>query len=160
MSFDSWYRGYHPVLVAALIVVAGDPDAAADAADEALVRALERWDAVQVMASPEGWTYRVGVNLLRRRARRRELERRVLARRSPVAPDPPAAIDLGVWQAVQVLTVRQREAIALRYLLDLSETEVAEAMGVAVGTASATLAIARNRLAVMIGDAGNAEVRK
>jgi RNA polymerase sigma factor (sigma-70 family) len=143
MSFEAWYVGYHPTLVAALTVVAGDRDAGRDAADEALVRALERWDRVQAMDSPEGWTYRVGVNLLRRRGRRRALERRHLARPEP-APSLVDAAD--VWLVVCALPRRQREAIALRYLLGLSEAEVAETMGVAVGTASATLASARVRL--------------
>jgi RNA polymerase sigma-70 factor, ECF subfamily len=145
MSFETWYLGYHPILVAALTVVAGDRDAGRDAADEALVRALERWERVQAMDSPEGWTYRVGVNLLRRRGRRRALERRHLARTGPApAQSPNDATD--VWLVVCALPRRQREAIALRYLLGLSEAEVADTMGVAVGTASATLASARVRL--------------
>ena len=53
-------------------------------------------------------------------------------------------------EVVKSLPRRQREAIALRYLLDLPEVGVAEAMGVAVGTASATLASARARLAVLL----------
>ena len=159
MTFDGWYRRYHPVLVAALTVVSGDPDAAADAGDEALVRALERWDAVSAMESPEGWTYRVGVNLLRRRAHRRHVERRLLARPAET-PSIPEEIDPEVWRVVQTLSTRQREAIALRYLLDLPEAEVAKAMGVAVGTASATLATARSRLSALLTKDENVEVGK
>ena len=77
MSFEDWYRGAHPGLVAALTVVAADPDLARDATDEAMVRALERWDRVERMASPVGWTYQVGVNVLRRKARQSALERRL-----------------------------------------------------------------------------------
>jgi len=40
----------------------------------------------------------------------------------------------------------------LRYVAELSEQEVAAAMGVAEGTASATLSSARRHLAQMLGD--------
>src|SRR5436190_4939123 len=107
MLFEEWYRGFHATLFAALLVVAGDWDAAQDAADEALVRALERWDRVRRMHSPEGWTYTVGVNVLRRRARRSAAEPAFLEELPATEMQPE------VWQAVHQLTRRQREAIAL-----------------------------------------------
>ena len=149
MSFEDWYRGAHPGLLAALTVVAADRDLARDATDEAMVRALERWDRVERMASPAGWTYRVGVNILRRKARRSALERRLLRRPESV---PPRELHPEVWDAIRSLPKRQREAVALRYLLDMSEAEVAEAMGVAVGTASATLVAARAALSDRLGE--------
>jgi RNA polymerase sigma-70 factor (ECF subfamily) len=156
MSFDGWYRGYHPVLVAALTVVAGDGSVASDAADEALVRAYERWSRVETMSSPEAWTYTVGVNLLRRRARRAAIEERFMHRRQRQL----GSLELRpeVWDAVRRLPARQREAIALRYLLDLPEKQVADVMGVAVGTASATLATARRALAAALQDDDSVEV--
>jgi RNA polymerase sigma-70 factor (ECF subfamily) len=157
MEFDGWYRTYHPVLVAALTVVAGNGSAGRDAADEALVRAYERWHRVAVMTSPEAWTYTVGVNLVRRRARRASVEAR-LGIRTDRRPAAPPELRLDVWDAVRDLPPRQREAIALRYLLDLSETQVADVMGIAVGTASATLATARRALAVALDDDQISEV--
>jgi RNA polymerase sigma-70 factor (ECF subfamily) len=53
---------------------------------------------------------------------------------------------LEVWDAVRGLPPQQRTAIALRYLLDLSQAEIATAMGIAPGTVSATLHAARRRL--------------
>lgn len=53
MSFEDCYVGIHPVLVAALTLVSGDREVARDAADEALVRALELWSRVGVVRSPE-----------------------------------------------------------------------------------------------------------
>jgi RNA polymerase sigma-70 factor, ECF subfamily len=147
MSFSSWYQGYYARLLAALTVVAGDSELAADATAEAFTRALEGWDRASTMTSPEGWTYRVGLNVLRRRMRRAKLERRMLGRPEPATP---AELHPEVWQAVKELSPRQREAIALRYLLGMSEAEVAEALGVAVGTASATLSAARSRLATLL----------
>lgn len=153
-----WYRGFYATLLGTLTVVAADSDLAADATHEVFLRALERWDRVSVMASPEGWAYRVGVNVLRRRARRRAVERRLVGRR--VEPGMPGELRVEVWEAVRALPPRQRQAIALRYLLGFSESEVAETMGVATGTASATLSAARSRLAGLLGREDVAEVER
>lgn len=156
MSFSAWYRSFYPTLLAALTVVAADVDLAADATDEAFVRALERWDRVSIMDSPEGWTYRVGVNVLRRRARRWAIERRLGNRADEM--DAPAELRVEVWEAVKTLPARQRQAIALRYLLEFTEAEVAQTMGIALGTASATLAGGRAHLAALLGRDDLAEV--
>jgi RNA polymerase sigma-70 factor, ECF subfamily len=57
---------------------------------------------------------------------------------------------LEVWDAVQRLPLRQRTAVALHYLSDLPQKDVATAMGVAQGTVAATLHEARRRLAVTL----------
>ncbi len=82
-SFSDFYREVHPRLVASLAAVCGDAELAADAADEAAVRALERWDRVGNMSNPAGWTYQVALNDLKRRGRRRELVRVLLRRERP-----------------------------------------------------------------------------
>ena len=75
-DFEAWYRAEHPALLPSLTLMSGAPDLAREVVDEALVRALERWDRVGSMASPGGWTYGVAVNCLRRHQRRSLLERR------------------------------------------------------------------------------------
>ncbi|MGH2739088.1 MAG: RNA polymerase sigma factor [Actinomycetota bacterium] len=44
------------------------------------------------------------------------------------APEPPEA-NPGVWEAVESLPPKQRAAVALRYVLDLSHREIARIMG-------------------------------
>src|SRR3546814_14963886 len=88
LDFESWYRREHPRLLASIVLVSGQPDLAREAVDEALVRALERWDRVSAMASPGGWTYRVALNCLRRRTRPAAMDRRLIP---PVVRGPPAA---------------------------------------------------------------------
>jgi RNA polymerase sigma factor (sigma-70 family) len=46
-----------------------------------------------------------------------------------VAGEDPAAPDEGVWSAVAALAPRQRAAVALRYIGDLSHREIAAAIG-------------------------------
>ena len=144
-SFDGWYRAEHPRLLGLLTVVAADADVAREITSEAFVRALERWDRVSEMTSPSAWTYRVGVNLLRRRLRRAAIERRLRPDVPPLVAPP--AVESELWDAVRALPPRQRTAVALRYVCDLPQEEIAAVMEVAVGTVSATLTAARRRLA-------------
>ena len=149
-NFETWYRAEHPRMLAALAVVARDPDLAQDVAAEAFARAFQRWDRVGEMDSPGGWTYRVALNVLRRRARRAALERRLLPRLAPPAAITVPAYAVEVWQVVTGLAPRMRTAVALRYLGGLTEAEVADVMGIAPGTVAATLHEARRRLAALL----------
>lgn len=147
LDFDSWYEEQHPRVLAALTVASGRPDVAAEATDEAFVRAYERWGRVQRMESPGGWLYRVALNDLRRRCRRQAIERELLRRQpEPPAVEAPPLPAAHVWEAVRSLPDRQRVAVALRYVLDLPESEVARVMGVTRGSVSASLTTARQRL--------------
>ena len=52
-----------PRLVGSLTLYCGDRLLAEEIAQEALVRAFERWGRVGAMASPEAWAYRTAFNL-------------------------------------------------------------------------------------------------
>ncbi len=138
--FEDWYTAYHPRLVTVLVGITGDRHEAIDAADEALVRALERWDRVSAMDSPEGWTYAVALNLVRRSARRRSRRRDAETRAR--SGDRTAELDganAELWALVAGLPERQRTAVVLRTVAGLTEPEIATVMGVARGTVSSTL---------------------
>ena len=151
-AFAAWYRSEHPRLLAAMTVVTRDLHTAQDVTSEAFARALAAWTRVSAMESPTGWTYRVALNVARRRARRAALEQRLLRRMVPPDAGLPEERSIELWDAVRALPPRARTAIALRYAAGLSEAEVATAMNVAVGTASATLSAARRTLAIALGD--------
>lgn len=90
------------------------------------------------MGSPEGWTYRVAVNLARSRRRRlaarRDREEWVARHGAALTDDPPVADALVVRAALQRLPLRQRTALVLRFFDDLPVAETAEVMGCAAGT--------------------------
>ncbi|HSJ21079.1 MAG TPA: sigma-70 family RNA polymerase sigma factor [Nocardioidaceae bacterium] len=134
-----------------LLVIGGDAEAARDAVAEAFSRAYERWPRVGSMDSPSGWVYRVALNDLRRRMRRRALESRLLLRER-LHPIPPPDIDPELWDAVGALPRRQREAIVLRHVGDLTERDVASVLRISEGAASAALVAARRRLAEQLTD--------
>ena len=62
------------------------------------------------------------------------------------------ATRLSVREAIATLPARQREAVVLRYLADLSLADVADAMGCAIGTVKATLHQAMQSMRVELDD--------
>ncbi len=152
-SFDDWFRAEHPrVLSAVLIVCAGDIGKAEDATNDAFVTAYEKWDRVSAMESPRGWVTKVAIN----RAKRSFMRRRPHV---PLANDDAAILavddtsaDHELWAAVNKLSARQRNAIVLRYIDDLSQADVATELGIAGGTVAATLNHARRNLRIELED--------
>jgi RNA polymerase sigma-70 factor (ECF subfamily) len=152
-DFDAWYAVTRPTMASALTAWCGDPSLAADALDEAFVRAIERWDRVRSMDQPAGWVWRTATNVARRRMRRHGLEGRALRRHSAgraAATRELSGDDVDLRRALLTLTERQRTAIVLHYIADLPVSEVAVLMGIATGTVSATLHQSRTLLAARL----------
>jgi RNA polymerase sigma factor (sigma-70 family) len=64
----------------------------------------------------------------------------------PPDPSPPDADAIDVRRAIATLPRRQREAVILRYFLDLDVVDVATVMGTSEGTAKSTLSRGRDNL--------------
>jgi DNA-directed RNA polymerase specialized sigma24 family protein len=157
-DFDEWYADQRPRVYVSLLALSGDADLAAEATDEAFTRAVAQWRRERTMDSPGGCSQRVALNVLRRRMRRRRFERRALPRL--VGRDHEMMPTGDVWDLVRALPERQRVAVVLRYVADLTEPDIAIAMGIARGTVASTLAAARARLAgVLIDDDVEEEVK-
>jgi RNA polymerase sigma factor (sigma-70 family) len=115
-------------------------DDAEDVAQEAFARLLGRHSALRDGAAAIGYVRATVCNLTRNRARHLGVVRRAAPRLVPMDGQSleQAAIAREdhheVLAAVAALPSRQREAVVLRYWLELSEAEIAAAMGVAAGT--------------------------
>ncbi len=154
-TFDRCYREHRDRLIATVNAATRcGADLATDAVDEAFVRALAKWSRVERMDAPVGWIFTVARNVVHKTRGRRSVESD-LARRAVATPGavPVVATEAQweLWDAVAALPDREREAVALRYLGDLTELQVAETMGVAPGTVAATLHAARKHLAASLG---------
>lgn len=126
----------YPKLVGALTHHFGDRWLAEELTQEALVRACDHWTRVRTLSSPVGWAFHVGANLGRSRMRRRAAERRARQRHGPdriVHRDTDTADRLVVQQALTQLTPAQREAVVLRYFLELTAEEAATVTGSSAG---------------------------
>src|SRR5262245_66436788 len=155
------YHGCYRRLVAQVYAFTTDLTEAQDAVQEAFARALARPKALSDVESPEAWLRTVAINVVRRRWRRRKLLDTILLRDRPVArlvePEPePDRTDLR--DALTQIPPQFREVIVLHYLADLPVDEVAEVLGVPVGTVKSRLSRGRAALADHLGDYRASEV--
>lgn len=134
---SAFHAAHHGRLVGSLTLYVGDRDVAADLVDEAMLRAFRRWEHVSSLDAPAAWVWRVATNLATSHLRRRGAFRRAFTRltggvpqHEAVAPVADHAWRLDVRDAVAQLPHRQREALILRYYLELSVAETADRMDV------------------------------
>ncbi len=146
VGLEALFRSSYDGLVRLASAITDEPR---DAVQDAFVEAYRRWPQVCTYDNPAAWVRRVAVNKALDRARRRGSERRGIARlvhRELAAPETATAERLDVRAAISALPERQRLAVVLYYLGDLSVDEVAETMAVSAGTVKAALHAARSRL--------------
>jgi RNA polymerase sigma-70 factor (ECF subfamily) len=155
------FRLYHDPLVRYLTRRLGDRDWAEEVAQETFLRALRQ----ESIASERAWLFAVATNLVRDEARRdarrrRHLELLVQEERAREEAEPAEGAQLASLEAEQE---RAREAALARRAVDalaerdrlallmreegLDYGEIAEALGLSVGSIGTTLSRARRRLA-------------
>jgi RNA polymerase sigma-70 factor, ECF subfamily len=149
--FETFYRRELPRLVALARALCGNA-IADDVAQEAMLAAYRKWDAISSYDKPEAWVRRVCVNLATSHLRRRAVEARAMARLSNRRELPALAVDNEVfWTEVRRLPRRQAQAAALRYVYDLSVADIAATLGVTEGSAKVHLGRGRQALARQFG---------
>src|SRR5437773_11042306 len=126
VSFATFYDEHYGAVCRGLSVALGDAPRAEEAAQEAFTRAYVRWRRVSQMDRPAGWVYVTAVRVAtrRRHARSVRVEPRSVGDVADVVVERES-----LAEAIDHLAERQRLAIVLRYGLDLSVDDVAEAMG-------------------------------
>lgn len=131
-DFARFCEEQHRRLVASTTAFCGDALLAEEIAQEALVKACERWERVRVMDAPGAWLHRVALNLARSRFRRKAIERRVMSgqREADHHRDADVADAVDLHRALAELAPRRRTVVVLRHVAGLSVTETAEAMGI------------------------------
>ncbi len=148
---DRLFREYHGPLVRYLTRRLGDRDWAEEVAQETFLRALRQ----RTLANERAWLFTVATNLVRDAARRESRRRRRLdllrAEESErMVESPASAMERAEEQArarraLEQLPERDREALLMREE-GLNYEEIAEALGLSVGSVGTTLARARRRL--------------
>ncbi|HSQ39240.1 MAG TPA: RNA polymerase sigma factor [Anaerolineales bacterium] len=132
-----------------------DPDEAEDAVQEVFVSALRSLDSFRGDSSLKTWLFSITINLCRSRYQRGQRRTRLrqilesLFRADQTGPESEAIrheADSALWRAVRALDEKHRIPIILRYYHDLPAAEVAEMLGIPVGTVHSRLNHARERL--------------
>lgn len=148
VEFQSFVIGRWPRLMRTAFLLTGEQHAAEDLVQSALERVYVSWHKVRAADDPDAYVRRVVINMHARRHRRKLKEILApggdsgLAHELPESGDRMAQADdrSGLLTALGQLPPRQREAVVLRYWEDLSETQVARAMGCSVGSVKSNAA--------------------
>jgi RNA polymerase sigma-70 factor (ECF subfamily) len=141
-----------------------NPDDADDATQEVFLSALRSLDSFRAEASFKTWLFRITVNVCRsrlQRFKRREMLKQILQSLFHVRGDqlPPESeaiqneADAALWHAVHALDEKHRIPIVLRYYHELPVADIAEMLGVPVGTVHSRLNHARERLRMLLKEA-------
>jgi RNA polymerase sigma-70 factor (sigma-E family) len=149
------YQSHALALVKLAVLMTGDQPTAEDVVHDAFLGLYRRWHALHDADKALGYLRSSVLNGCRS-------VHRVRIRRQGVALDPPRDADSAEAEAMlgeahrEVLTAlrrlprRQREAVVLRYYLDMTEEQAAQAMGVARGTVKSATSRGLSALARML----------
>jgi RNA polymerase sigma-70 factor (sigma-E family) len=136
-DFDAWVAARGPGLLRLAYTLAGNKADAEDVVQEALARALPRWDRISRVGDVDAYVRRMVVNGHTSWWRRfRRLESPVEQVRGGQVAGPGEGFDdrRRLWLACQALPEPQRTAIVLRYYEQLEYAEIAELTGVREGS--------------------------
>lgn len=153
------HRDHYTSLVRLATLVLGDVGLAEQITQDAFVKLHLRWGGLRRLDRAPAYLRSAVLNASRSHLRHRKVSDRHDSRRTAApAVETPEAAALGradherVVAALRRLPGRQREAIALRYYLDLPEAEIAAAMGVSAGSVKTHLHRGLAALALPLGE--------
>ncbi|MEP6761859.1 MAG: SigE family RNA polymerase sigma factor [Sporichthyaceae bacterium] len=137
-GFSPYMAARWPALVRSAVLLGSSRHEAEDLAQTTLIRCYTAWNRVEAAADPDAYVYKVLVNSLASSRRRRWWGERPTADVPVADTSPDAADDLATRDALLAalaeLPTTQRQVLVLRYYADLTESQVARVLGVAVGT--------------------------
>ena len=130
--------------------VTGSYESAHNAVQEGFARALRKRRQYAGRGSLEGWVWRIVLRTALEQ--RRPGEELPLEAADPVFVEPER--DLALAAAVRALPPRRRLVVFLRYFADLPYQTIAEVLAIDAGTVAATLAQAKESLALTLDEEG------
>jgi RNA polymerase sigma-70 factor (sigma-E family) len=149
LAFGEYVRTRSRALLRAAQAMTGNKSDAEDLVQATLVKAYQSWDRISDPAALDTYVRRVMVNTHISGWRRRRLDEYP----TDDLPDSPEADATGdadlrdvVQRAIDRLPRQMRAAVMLRFYDDMTEPEVAAALGISIGTVKSTVARAVAKL--------------
>jgi len=158
-DFAQFVRARWSPLYKLAYLLAASPTGAEDLLQATLEKAYVNWARIMRMEYPEAYVRRMLANTLVSGRRRAWIGEQPFGELPETAGDSlelPVLDRAVLWPLVCALPTRQRAVIVLRYYEDLTEEQIAEALGCATGTvkSQASSAVAALRRAVAAADIG------
>lgn len=148
-EFREYVQARGPALLRAATRLTGDGVEAEDLLQAALAKTYLAWDRIHDRAAMDGYVRRAMVNTQISWWRRRKLD----IYPTDELPERPVDDDTrrsdmhdALGRALDRLPERQRLAVMLRYYEDMPEAEIAEVLGISVGTVKSTVSRAVAKL--------------
>lgn len=157
-ALGDFYAESYARLVGVVGAIVGDRQEAEEAVQDAFVRLLGQWPKVAHYDDPEAWVRKVALGFASNRRRKLRNGLRAVSRlgATPHGAAPSGdAVDLR--RALSALPQPQRAVIVLQDL-GLGVQDIANQLGIPVGTVKSRLARARNALAPLLREDSNDHV--
>ena len=135
-ALEQLYAAHWRQLVRLSVLLVRDQGLAEEIVQDAFVAVHGRWSRLRDPDHALAYLRQAGVNRSRSALRHRAVVNRHAASvRAVDTPDPTPDTDRreAVLDALRALPDRQREVLALRYYLELSEAEIADTLGISRG---------------------------
>lgn len=150
------YESHYRALVREAALLVGDITTAEDVVQDCFIALHRAWWRVRDTSSALFYLRRSVINKSRSVLRRRAVAGRHLQARPPDLPSAEESALAGVQrssvlEALSALPSRQREVVILRYYADLSEAEIADALGISRGAVKSHTARAKGSLRTVLG---------
>jgi len=149
-AYDELVRAHQEAAFRAAYLITHDAADAQDVAQEAFIRAFDALGRFDARRPFRPWLLRIATNLalnrLKASKRRQAMAERYGARAVETQDTPTIEANVlkrergrRVWDAIGRLKPDDQRLLVLRYFLELSEAELAQAFGVAAGTIKSRL---------------------
>ena len=140
-AVESLYASHYRQLVRLSVLLVRDVETAEEVVQDSFVAMHGRWRTLKEPEKGLAYLRQTVVNRSRSVLRHRGVQARHADAERPVVRDLPGADEAALvterrgtlLDALRTLTDRQREVLALRYYLDLSEAEIASTLGISRG---------------------------
>jgi RNA polymerase sigma-70 factor (sigma-E family) len=142
-GFEEYATARWVMLSRLALLLTGSEVAAQELVQVTLEKVYVAWPRVVDLEAPDAYVRRIMVNTLASQHRRAFRRHEVSVADPPDLPEPPAhegavADHELLWPLVCALPPRQRAVVVLRFYEDLSEREIADALGCSAGTVKST----------------------
>lgn len=175
-AFGELVERYQDRLYPTLLRLTGSADDAQDLLQEAFIRAYQKLDKFHGGSSFYTWLYRLAINLAlsdrRRRKGRRQARLSEVSPHSMVEPPDPSSLqgpsekleeeerNKRVQDALNRLAPDHRAVVVLKDFDGLAYEEIAESLGIPIGTVRSRLHRARSELRTLLRDLLDQEERR
>jgi RNA polymerase sigma-70 factor (sigma-E family) len=150
-TFRDYVRSRNRALLRTAYLLTGNRADAEDLVQSALAKTYLAWDRIEDRGAVDGYVRRAMVNTHISWWRRRRLEEfptDEVPDRAIAEESVSSELQESLRRAIDRLPQRMRAAVMLRYYEDMTETEVAEVLGVSLGTVKSTVSRAVAKLRI------------